>query len=55
MNEQKKILFYEEGFFDKSVKEYDPILSSYLEEEKKRQQNLVIYQIQIQSILHFPG
>ena len=32
MNEQKKILFYEEGFFEKSIKEYDPILSSYLDE-----------------------
>ena len=39
MNEQKKILFYEEGFFEKSIHEYDPILSSYLDKEKKRQQN----------------
>ena len=39
MNEQKKILFYEEGFFEKSIQEYDPILSSYLDEEKKRQQS----------------
>ena len=36
MNEQKKILFYEEGFFEKSINEYDPILSSYLDEEKKK-------------------
>ena len=36
MNEQKKILFYEEGFFEKSIHEYDPILSSYLDDEKKR-------------------
>ena len=35
MNEQKKILFYEEGFFEKSIHDYDPILSSYLDEEKK--------------------
>ena len=41
MNEQKKILFYEEGFFEKSIHEYDPILSSYLDEEKKRQQNQI--------------
>ena len=41
MNEQKKILFYEEGFFEKSIQEYDPILSSYLDEEKKRQQNQI--------------
>ncbi len=41
MNEQKKILFYEEGFFEKSIDEYDPILSSYLNEEKKRQQNQI--------------
>ena len=41
MNEQKKILFYEDGFFEKSIDEYDPILSSYLDEEKKRQQNQI--------------
>ena len=41
MNEQKKILFYEEGFFAKSIHEYDPILGSYLDEEKKRQQNQI--------------
>ena len=37
MNEQKKILFYEEGFSEKSIHEYDPILSSYLYEEKKKE------------------
>ena len=36
MNEQKKILFYQEGFFEKSISEYDPILSLYLDEEKKK-------------------
>ena len=41
MNKQKKVLFYEEGFFEKSIHEYDPILSSYLDEEKKRQQNQI--------------
>ncbi len=41
MNEQKKILFYEEGFFEKNIEEYDPILSSYLDEEKKRQQDQI--------------
>ena len=29
MNEQKKILFYEEGFFEKSIREYDPRIGSY--------------------------
>ncbi len=41
MNEQKKIMYYEEGFFDKSIEEYDPILGSYINEEKLRQQNQI--------------
>ncbi len=41
MDGQNNNLFYEEGFFDKSILEYDPELGSYLLEEKERQQNQI--------------
>ncbi len=41
MDEHNNNLFYEEGFFDKHILEYDPELGSYLLEEKKRQQNQI--------------
>ena len=41
MDEHNNNLFYEQGFFDKHILEYDPELGSYLLEEKKRQQNQI--------------